>query len=250
MKRLPILLAVASLPLLAAPSSALAATQIKAVFLKEYDIQTYTIDQGELVTFANQDPFLDHGVASDDLGMGGEPLFSAPVIGAGSQRLLRGAPFLSEGTYPFADPDHPEMTATLEVTADGDPLPPDELPPSATASIRSTTTKKVVGKRKLQVAVNPSEAADLSLTAAAKGVQVATAERTYLSAGKRIVAMRLTKAGARSLASGVATSRKRGARRIKLKLSVAITDVAGNSAAASGSGALRLPKPPRKHRRR
>ena len=100
--------------------SALALERIDATFLAEYSADSYTIDQGEIVTFGNRDKFLAHGVVSDTSG-----LFSAPVIGAGQARLLRGAPFLTAGSYPFHCPIHPGMTSALNVTAGGAPLPAD-----------------------------------------------------------------------------------------------------------------------------
>lgn len=250
MKRPHIVLAAACLLLLAAPAGASAGTQIKAVFLQEYALPTYTIDQGALVTFANRDPFLEHAVASDDLDLDDAPLFSAPAIAAGGERLVRGAPFLSEGTYLFHDPGYPEMTATLEVTAEGEPLPPDVIPPTGAVSLRSTTTKAVLGKRRLQLVVNPSEAADIALSAVSAGVEVGTAERTYLSAGKRFVTLPLTKRGARALASKATALQKHRGHRLKLKLGMAISDLAGNRAEVAVSGALKLPRPPKKHKRR
>ncbi len=241
MRRLPTATAVACLALLAAPAGSLAAAQIEAVFLKEYSLPTYTVDQGELVTFANRDPFLEHGVSADDVDVDDAPLFSAPVVPSGSRRLVRGAPFLTEGTYLFHDPEYPEMTAQLEVTAEGEPLPPDAVSPVAAVSVRSASAKTVLRRRKLRVAVTPDEAVDVALEARSGGLRIAAAERTFLSLGKRVLAMKLTKAEGKALSRRVARLRAHGTHRLKVTVSAEVADVAGNPGSAEASHGLRVP---------
>ena len=102
----------------AAPAGAI--ERIDAAFLSEYSAEAYAIDQGEIVTFGNRDKFLSHGLVSDSGG-----LFGASVITWGQVRLLRGAPFLTTGSYSFHCPIHQGMTAVLNVTAAGAPKPMD-----------------------------------------------------------------------------------------------------------------------------
>ena len=151
-----------------------------ATFLAEYSAESYTIDRGELVTFGNRDTFLAHGVVSD-----AGSLFSAPVISKGQVRLLRGAPFLTTGSYPFHCPIHPGMTSVLNVTAAGSPLPADAIAPSAQLKIKTASLGRLAGKRRLRVVVNPSEAVDAVVKASAEGVALARVERTYVSPGPR-----------------------------------------------------------------
>src|SRR5262245_11140568 len=190
------------------PSSAPAQATIDAVFFQEYSAPTFTIDQGELVTFQNRDPFLSHGLVSDDP-PAGDPLFSAPVIHPGETRLVRGAPFLTTGTYDFHCPVHPEMTATLEVTANGAARPPDTRDPTASVTVGTGRLAKLLAKRRVRFSVDPSEAADVAIGVRAAGVGLTTAERTYLSPGPRTLGLRFTRTTLAELRSRIADLRER-----------------------------------------
>ncbi len=213
----------------AAAPGALALERMDATFLAEYSAESYTIDRGELVTFGNRDTFLAHGVVSD-----AGSLFSAPVISKGQVRLLRGAPFLTTGSYPFHCPIHPGMTSVLNVTAAGSPLPADAIAPSAQLKIKTASLGRLAGKRRLRVVVNPSEAVDAVVKASAEGVALARVERTYVSPGPRGISLKVTAAAARAAARAAAQAG--AAARVRLR--VTLSDVAGNARAVKASRRL------------
>ena len=213
----------------AAAPGALALERMDATFLAEYSAESYAIDRGELVTFGNRDTFLAHGVVSD-----AGSLFSAPVISKGQVRLLRGAPFLTTGSYPFHCPIHPGMTSVLNVTAAGSPLPADAIAPSAQLKIKTASLGRLAGKRRLRVVVNPSEAVDAVVKASAEGVALARVERTYVSPGPRGISLKVTAAAARAAARAAAQAG--AAARVRLR--VTLSDVAGNARAVKASRRL------------
>jgi hypothetical protein len=244
MPRLALIACLPAAAVLAAAAPASAVERIDATFFAEYGAPSYEIDQGELVAFANRDPFLSHGLVSDGPAAG-ERLFEAPVIAPKRTRLLRGAPFLSTGTYPFHCPVHADMTATLEVNAAGTPLPPDATPPAAGVKLRTARLAPLVKRRVVRLSVNPSEATDMTLVVGAGGVGLRRIERTFLVPGARVLRLKLSRKAARALKRRVAELRPRGAKRIKLVARASLTDVAGNPAASRGSRAIRLPAPRR-----
>ena len=219
-----------------APAPALALERVDATFLAEYSAEAYTIDQGEIVTFGNQDKFLGHGVVSD-----AGSLFSAPVIGLGQVRLLRGAPFLSTGSYPFHCPIHPGMTSVLNVSSGGAPLPADGTAPGALLKIKTASLARLTRKRKLRIVVNPSEAVDAVIKASAEGVDLARIERTYVSAGRRAISLKIERSAANAVARAAA---KASAPRLRLR--VTLSDVAGNARAVKSSRRLEVPRPKKK----
>jgi plastocyanin len=226
----------------AAPAGAL--ERVEGTFFAEYGAGSYTVDQGEIVLFVNRDPFLTHGVTSDDAS-GGDPLFEAPVIKKGGTRLLRGAPFLTTGSYEFHCPVHPEMASRLDVNASGAPLPPDGTAPSAGVKVKRISLAGLLRRRKLRVRANPAEVADANFKASAGGVPLAAARRTYLTVGPRTLVLKISRAAARSLKSRVAELRPRGRRVLKLRVAASLVDLAGNGGTSRGGLSLRLPGPPR-----
>jgi hypothetical protein len=212
----------------AVPSSAFGIERIDAAFLAEYSSPSYTIDQGELVTFGNSDSFLAHGIASDTSG-----LFSAPVIGPGQVRLLRGAPFLTTGgPYPFHCPVHAGMTAELNVSASGAPLPPDATPPTATIKVKSASALKLAAKRKLRIVVNPSEAVDAVIKAGAGGALLGRIERTWVASGARALTIGVSREAAKAMRDDAAQGS------VPLRVKITLSDVAGNSTTVKRSRAL------------
>ena len=193
--------------------------RISSPFLLEYSAQSYTIAQGELVTFTNRDPGLDHGLVSDSTA-GGRPLFEAPVLARGQTRLVRGVPFLGHAgsPYSFRDPAHPTMTATLVVSASGSPLPPDPSPP--TAAVKAKRPNKGRGPLRLRLTV--SEPVDAVIKVRARSSLLARLARTYVIAGRKSVSVPLA------------------ARARPTKVVVELTDVAGNQGKASTE--LRRPR--------
>src|SRR5882757_2525539 len=131
-----------------AGSSATVASPVRAVFLKEFSKSNYTMDQGQILVFENDDPFLIHGL----LGSGG---LLAPAVSPGQTRLVRNAPFLGPGTYFFHDPAHPEMGSSLTITSAGARLPADTVRPTAGIKVL-TRAKKAARSGKIKVRVTPS----------------------------------------------------------------------------------------------
>ena len=223
-----------------APAPALALERIDATFLAEYSAESYTIDQGELVTFGNRDKFLAHGVVSDTSG-----LFSAPVISLGQVRLLRGAPFLTTGSYPFHCPIHPGMTSALNVTAAGTPLPADATAPGALLKIKTASVARLTRKRRLRIVVNPSEAVDAVVKASVEGVELTRIERTYVSPGRRAISIKVERSAANAAARAIA----KAAAAPRLRLRVTLSDVAGNARALKASRRLAAPKAKKKKKK-
>jgi hypothetical protein len=213
---------------LAAPSGAVGFERIKSPFLLEYSSPAYVIDQGEIVTFENTDPFLRHGVASD-LTVGGKRAFEAAVIGRGQARLVRGAPFLPHATdpYVFRDPAHPGMTANLFVTSAGAPLPPDVVAPFGKVKIRSGGVGGLMRSGKLRLVIGTSEATDVILKATIGRAVLGRSERTYLTPGRRGFGLTLNSLG--PLPS-------RGPARVRVTLR--LSDVAGNPGEVKASRLL------------
>ncbi len=222
----------------ATAAPALALERVDATFLAEYSAESYTIDEGEIVTFGNQDKFLAHGVVSDTGG-----LFSAPVITRGQVRLLRGAPFLTStgSPYTFHCPIHPGMTSALNVTSAGAPLPADATAPTALLKIKTASLARLAGKRKLRIVVSPSEAVDVVVKASAEGVELGRIERTYVTTGRRAISLNVERSAANAVARAAAKAREP-----RLRLRVTLSDVAGNARAVKASRKLQVPRPKKK----
>jgi hypothetical protein len=219
-----LIVALSALALLAALPAAAAgsvAAPIRAVFLKEYSKSNYTMAQGDIVVFSNEDPFLNHGVSSTP--------FSAATIPPGSSNLVVGAPFLHPGTYSFADPTHPEMASSLTVTPGGSPLPADAAPPHAKAKIISSG-KQVARSGKVRVRVTPDEPAAVSLKARV-GNKVL---------GKASLALPLVTRGTVSIVFDPAVTKLAG--RFTLQVKGTVTDVAGHATSVRKSARLSAPK--------
>jgi plastocyanin len=241
-RRLALGLALAASAFAAAPSGAAAQKTIDAVFLGEYSDPTYTVDQGEIVVFRNRDPFLAHGVLSDE-SAGGEPRFEAPVAPPRHSRLVRGAPFLTTDTYQFHCPIHPGMVATLEVTANGEPLPPDSTAPTTALRVDTRRLGALLNRRRLRLTVDPSEAQDVAIDVRAAGLAVASPGLTYVTPGPRTLLVRIRRPAAKRLRERVAKLRERGRRSLRLVASATLADVAGNAGSAAAARRLRLPPP-------
>jgi plastocyanin len=229
----------------AAPADAL--ERVEATFFAEYTAGFFAVDQGEVVLFANRDPFLAHGVVSDGL-QGSRPLFEAPVIKKNGTRLLRGAPFLTTGAYQFHCPVHPEMISRLDVSASGAPLPADSTDPTAGVKVKRVSLAGLTRRRRLTVRVNPAEISDANINARAGGVLLGNARKTYLTTGPRRVVLKVSRAAARELKRRAAELRAAGRRSLKLGVRAGLVDLAGNAATSRGGLTLRLPAPPRRRR--
>jgi len=205
------LLAAAALP---ASAQATVASPVRAVFLKEFSKTNYTMDQGQILVFENDDPFLPHGL----VGSGG---FLAPTISPNQARLVRYSPFLGPGTYAFHDPAHPEMASTLTVTHSGARLPGDSTRPRAGIKVL-TPAKRAAKSGRIKVRVSPSEPIDASIKAVGGNGALGVGNRTYPIAVPGVLIVALDPALRKQAGPGT---------RLKIKL----TDVAGNRTKRSAS---------------
>jgi hypothetical protein len=205
------LLALAALP---ASAAATVASPVRAVFLKEFSKTNYTMDQGQILVFENDDPFLLHGL------IGGGAL-SAPTVGPGQTRLVRNAPFLGPGLYAFQDPAHPEMGSTLTITSAGARLPTDSARPTAGIKIL-TPAKRAAKSGRIKVRVTPSEPLDAAIKAVGSSGPLGVGNRTYADVLPGVLIITLDPA--------TKTQARAGAQ-LKIKL----TDAAGNRTKRSTS---------------
>jgi hypothetical protein len=153
------------------------APPVRAVFLKEFSRPDYTMAQGQLLIFENDDPFLQHG-------LGGS--ISAFTADPGKVRLVRDSPYLAPGPYGFLDPLHPEMQATLTVTAGTSP-PPDTTPPTARLKVLSVAPGKFAATGRVRVRVTPSEAADVDLSVVLGKKNLASSSAAYADPVSRVI---------------------------------------------------------------
>jgi hypothetical protein len=209
------LAAVAVSPTVAA---ATVASPVRAVFLKEFSKSSYTMDQGQILVFENDDPFLLHGL----IGGGG---LTAPTISPNQTRLVRSAPFLGPGVYPFHDPAHPEMASSLTITSAGARLPADIARPTAQIKVL-TPAKRAARSGRIKVRVTPSEPLDASIKAVGSSGALGVGHRTYPDALAGVLIIALDPASKQQARGGV-------------QLKVKLTDAAGNRTkrtAALGAG--------------
>jgi hypothetical protein len=153
------------------------APPVRAVFLKEFSRPEYTMVKGQLLIFENDDPFLQHG-------LGGS--ITALIADPGKTRLVRNSPYFSPGTYGFFDPLHPEMRATLTVTAGTSP-PPDTVPPTAKIKVLPVAPAKFAATGRVRVRVTPSEAADVDLSVVLGKKKLASSSAAYADPVSRVV---------------------------------------------------------------
>jgi plastocyanin len=158
-----------------------------------YGKATFTIDQGTVATFDNQDTSLSqHDVTAVKSGKGGAPLFRSATIGAG-QTPINGTNTLAPGTYRFFCSVHAtEMSGDLVVVG---------VPSGVTVKILGRNLGRVVSSSKLKVKLSATTArSGISLTAS-KGKKTLGSKRGInLAAGaSQTVALRLSRAGRNAL---------------------------------------------------
>jgi hypothetical protein len=197
-------LALAALP---ATAAATVASPVRAVFLKEFSKTNYTMDQGQILVFENDDPFLLHGL------IGGSGL-SVSTIGPNQTRLVRSAPFLGPGLYQFHDPAHPEMASSLTITSAGARLPADSARPTAGIKVL-TPAKRAANSGRIKVRVTPREPLDASIKAVGSSGAIGVGNRTYADALAGVLIIALDPASKKQARGGV-------------ELKVKLTDAAGN----------------------
>jgi plastocyanin len=215
---------------------ALADEQITARPSNTYANPRVTIDQGELLTFRNDD-FAQHNVTSNGRDDAGRRLFASATIGNGRTAEVEGARSLVTGSYGFFCTIHPFMTGTLTVTGAGTPVPrpePDTTAPELRVAVARTSLARVRRTRRLPVRAFAGETATVALTATVRaGGRTVTLARgsVRVSAGETEAAsLRLTRAGRRAAAR---------ARRLAVTLTGRATDEAGNDASARARRTLR-----------
>ena len=220
---------------IAAPA-ALADEQITARPTNTYANPDVTIDQGELLTFRNND-FDQHNVTARQGDEAGRPLFASATIGNGRTAEVEGARSLVTGRYGFFCTIHSFMTGTITVTSAGTPLPrpePDTTAPELDVALARTTLARVERTARLPVRAVVDERATVTLTATARveGRRVTLARgRVRASANEtERRSLRLTRAGRRAVD---------GARRLAVTLRGRAVDAAGNAGSARARRTLR-----------
>jgi plastocyanin len=230
---------------LAAPATARADEEIRAATVWRFEALTYTIDQGEPLSFLNVDAASPgpHNVTASDAGADGKPLFASKTVAHGEGSPVEGARQLKTGSYDFICTVHPFMQATLMVTASGTPAPPPGQPapspapqpapsqppadaqaPRLKAAIAAGSLRTLTRTRRLKVTVISDERAALKLRLTARigsrTVSVATAAGDSAAAGDTATfVLKPSKAALKAL---------RGRRTANLTLAVEARDGAGN----------------------
>ena len=236
------------------PAIAWADEQITAEPNNRYSTPEITIDQGEKVTFRNND-VASHDVTATGNGPDGKPLFRSEVIGQGKSSPVAGTEHLSTGHYPYICSLHANMKGTIHVNSSGTPVPrpgsgspapgapapaagpKDEQAPTVQLAVTSKAVRTVRRGRVLRAKLTVDEGAHVTLRAVArpraraKLITFAVGSAHMTGAGSRQVSLRLTRAGRRALV------RKR-------QLAVVVTarakDTAGNQGTAEHGRTLGL----------
>jgi plastocyanin len=235
------------------PAVAWADKQITADPNNRYGTPEITMDQGEKLTFRNND-VAGHDVTATDKGPDGKPLFSTPVINRGETAFVEGSQYLTTGHYAFFCTLHQNMKGTVHVTGNGTPQPrpgsggsggggggptpsSDQQAPALELQIMSRATRVVRRSRALRTRVSLDEGGHVTLRAVArprarrKLITFAVGSVHMTSAGTRQVTLKLTRAGRRALA------RKR---QLAVVVIASARDNAGNKATAEHGRTLGL----------
>ena len=205
------------------PAIAWADEQIQAEPNNRYSNPEITIDQGEKVTFRNND-VASHDVTATGNGPDGKPLFRSAVIGQGKSAPVEGTEYLTTGQYPYVCSLHANMKGTIQVNANGTPVPrpgggapapgapapgagpKDEQAPTVRLAITSNAIRAVRRGRALRAKLTVDERARVTLRAVArpragaKLITFAVGSVHMTGAGSRQVSLKLTRAGRRALA--------------------------------------------------
>jgi plastocyanin len=235
--------ALAAAALAAAPTVASADEVITAGPTNQFTTPSVTIDQGEKLTFKNND-FNTHNVTSNDSstlpGSVNGHLFASRNIGNGQSAPVEGSQYLRTGSYGFFCSLHPFMTGTLNVNSAGTPVPrPADGggggggggAPELTVKVRGSNLDKVVDSRRLKVKVLVDEKVTVDLKAKVKGVgTVAKKSDVPVEAGGKTVKLKLRRKARRELGDRS---------RAKLKLSAVATDAQGAVATDTARKTLR-----------
>lgn len=204
--------AAGALLLMAAPV-AVADDQIRAQAPNRYVNPNIEIDQGERLTFKNEDR-VQHDVTSTQT-PDGKPLFSTPLLQQNQEEVIEGTQYLTTGAYQFVCSIHASMSGTITVNSAGTPVP---RPGTGTTpggdAVKPVVSAKVTNRSRkaLAVQVTVDEAAALVLVAKVGSKRVGRGTAKISKAGRKTVLIKL---------KGV----KKGA---KVAVSIRATDAAGN----------------------
>ena len=235
------------------PAVAWADKQIQADPSNRYSTPEITIDQGEKVTFRNND-VATHDVTANDKGPDGKPLFKSALVDQGKSATVAGTEYLTTGHYAFFCSLHTNMKGTIHVSGNGTPVPrpgaapaapatpapagpPDTAAPELGVSIVPQAMRAVRRSRALRLRISLNEGGHVRLRAVArprarrKLITFAVGSVHMTKAGSRTVRMRLTRAGRRALA------RKR---QLAVVVTARATDDAGNKATTDHGRTLGL----------
>jgi plastocyanin len=231
-RRLGALPLCAAIALLIAPA-AQADKQIIAGPPSRYLTTEVAMDQGERVTFVNNDA-IAHDVTALDREADGKPLFRSPLVGAGGSAPVEGAEYLTTGRYRFLCSIHPQMEGALNVSSAGAPVPRPgggggAGAPSLELRVLDSRLSRVRRRGRLRVRVRTDEAATVRVTA--RGSRTLAKGAARLSGpGSKTLGLRLTRAGRRVVGR---------ARRVRVTVSARATDNSGNTTTKRVKATLR-----------
>lgn len=175
---------------------------------------TITIDQGQALTFLNQDPLVQHTVTATLQDAAGQPLFDSGVVKGGGQAAVAGVPALAPGAYAFFCTIHPtQMRGMLTVRGAAD-----TVAPRVAVRVGSASRSAVLRRRHLYATVVLDEAATVVVRASTGGRTLAR-RRFALAAGTTRVALPLAAPARRALRAHA-----------RVTVAVRASDAAGNAA--------------------
>jgi plastocyanin len=229
---------------LLAPSAALADETIVATTGTRYAATEYTIDQGEPLSFRNDDlSGPSHDVQSTANGQVKGRLFASDIVEQGKTSFVEGSQYLTTGTYDFLCSIHPSMKGKLIVNAAGTPKP------------RPGTTPTAPGEEPRpadQTAPEPSLDFGAMRAAAIRkakrivlkaGADEAVAMKVTVKIGKAVVARKSLKLAARGKRTLRLALGKKALKRVRkgarIAFTVDVADTAGNLGTAKDSVKLR-----------
>jgi plastocyanin len=151
---------------------------------------TYTMDQGEKAPFQNIG-LNQHNATATVNGPDGRPLFSSPTIGMGST-IVEGTQYLTTGGYTFICTIHPStMIATLQVSANGTPVPR----PTLALRLLSRQIEKVLRNGLLVRLDVGTKADDITLEARLGTTLIGKGQDVSEATGTSFVKLKLNRAG-------------------------------------------------------
>ena len=219
---------------------AAAEQNVSAAPPNQYVNSDVTIDQGDTVTFTNNDT-VQHDVTSRQKGSDDKPLFNSELTSTGETKPVKGTEYLTTGDYEFVCSIHPQMVGKLHVTSNGTAKPRPSGGTGSTGGSGTDTTKPKVSLRlldsklsavrkrgALRLRVTLDEAATLKLTARSGSKTLGTA--TVKLSGTKAISLKLTPAGRAFV------KRRRTA---PVTVTVRAADGAGNAARSSAKKTLR-----------